>query len=79
MSKVDVVRAWKDPEYRASLTREQLASLPASPAGSYELDAEVLKQVAGGVADVISIPSEGWFCTISAECNGGTSCNPFTR
>lgn len=34
---VDVVRAWKDAEYRQSLTPEQLAQLPDNPAGSIDL------------------------------------------
>lgn len=33
MSKVNVVRAWKDATYRNSLSREQFAQLPANPAG----------------------------------------------
>ena len=42
MSKADIIRAWKDSTYRASLTEGQLAQLPQHPAGtaqvrSYEL------------------------------------------
>ena len=29
---VDIVRAWKDPEYRKTLTSEELAALPENPA-----------------------------------------------
>ena len=43
---VDVVRAWKDPQYRESLTDAQRAQLPAHPAGLIEL--ERLDQVRGG-------------------------------
>ena len=46
---VDVVRAWKDPAYRATLSSEQLARIPASPAGVSELDSNVLGEVGGGV------------------------------
>lgn len=35
MSKLDVIRAWKDEEYRAGLSKEQLALLPENPAGSH--------------------------------------------
>ena len=45
---VDVVRAWKDPAYRATLSSEQLARIPASPVGMSELDANVLGEVSGG-------------------------------
>jgi mersacidin/lichenicidin family type 2 lantibiotic len=37
MPKVDIVRAWKDEEYRLSLTDEQRAQLP-NPAGSLDLE-----------------------------------------
>ncbi len=45
MSNVDIIRAWKDAEYRASLSPEQLAKLPQNPAGTNILrDAEVNEQ-----------------------------------
>ena len=37
MSRFDVIRAWKDASYRQSLSPEQLAGLPANPAGAVEL------------------------------------------
>jgi mersacidin/lichenicidin family type 2 lantibiotic len=46
---VDIVRAWKDPEYRKSLTSEELASLPANPAGDPELTATDLENISGGM------------------------------
>ncbi len=45
---IDVVRAWKDEEYRNSLTPDQLAHLPPNPAGDTELSEEELDMVAGG-------------------------------
>jgi mersacidin/lichenicidin family type 2 lantibiotic len=48
-NKIDVIRAWKDPEYRATLTEEELAALPANPAGMTELTGERLAHVTGGV------------------------------
>jgi mersacidin/lichenicidin family type 2 lantibiotic len=42
MNKADIVRAWKDPLYRATLSPEQLAELPAHPAGLVEIDEERL-------------------------------------
>jgi mersacidin/lichenicidin family type 2 lantibiotic len=79
--KTSVIRAWKDPEYRESLSKEQCASIPANPAGDYELDPEVLENTVGGVFFTWLFPliagSEGLFCTISGECTpGGESCNP---
>lgn len=44
--KFDIVQAWKDESYRASLSDEQLSALPANPAG--ELTDADLADVAGG-------------------------------
>jgi mersacidin/lichenicidin family type 2 lantibiotic len=47
MSNADIVRAWKDEAYRRSLSEDQLASLPAHPAGTIELSNLDLDQAAG--------------------------------
>jgi mersacidin/lichenicidin family type 2 lantibiotic len=46
---VDTVRAWKDPEYRKTLTPQELASLPPNPAGDSALTADELEKVSGGL------------------------------
>lgn len=46
MKKVDIIRAWKDEEYRNSLSAEQQASLVKNPAGEISIDE--LKEVSGG-------------------------------
>lgn len=46
--KLDVIRAWKDEAYRASLSEEQLAMLPANPIGEVELSDSELAGVYGG-------------------------------
>ena len=45
-----IIRAWKDPAYRASLTEEEQASLPESPVGQpgVGLEEALLGLVAGG-------------------------------
>ena len=48
MSNVDIIRAWKDAEYRNSLTDEQRALLPENPAGMIELTDGELEAAAGG-------------------------------
>lgn len=48
MNKTDIIRAWKDPAYRATLTPEQLACLPDHPAGIVEIGEDRLKQAGGG-------------------------------
>jgi mersacidin/lichenicidin family type 2 lantibiotic len=39
MNAIDVVRAWKDEEYRASLSEEERKLLPEHPAGSVGVSA----------------------------------------
>jgi mersacidin/lichenicidin family type 2 lantibiotic len=48
MSKVDIIRAWKDEEYRLGLTEAERALLPGHPAGLIELDDDQMKMVLGG-------------------------------
>jgi len=45
--KLDIVRAWKDPSYRAGLRADELAHIPTHPAGLVELSDEQLKEAAG--------------------------------
>lgn len=37
MSTPDIIRAWRDEEYRLSLSAEERAALPQHPAGEIEL------------------------------------------
>jgi mersacidin/lichenicidin family type 2 lantibiotic len=46
--KFDVVRTWKDENYRQSLSEEQLNLLPANPAGELELSEAELQSIYGG-------------------------------
>jgi mersacidin/lichenicidin family type 2 lantibiotic len=50
MKRETVVRAWKDPEFRASLTSEERSALPESPAGEAftELEEHDLAEAVGG-------------------------------
>jgi mersacidin/lichenicidin family type 2 lantibiotic len=58
MSHVDIIRAWKDEDYRNSLSEEQRAQLPENPAGMVELSDEAMQTVAGGLLSIFG-------------CNGG--------
>lgn len=57
-----IVRAWKDPAYRKSLTPQELATLPPNPSGTAELSRETLNTLAGGIGETrlpltqVSIP-----------------------
>ena len=53
MSKLDVIRAWKDVEYRSSLPGSELGALPANPAGMIDLSEVELSAVAGGTEGVV--------------------------
>jgi mersacidin/lichenicidin family type 2 lantibiotic len=47
MSRIDIVRAWKDAEYRRGLSAAQLAAMPANPAGMVDLTAEEAAAIQG--------------------------------
>ena len=46
MSKLDIIRAWRDSDYRLSLTKTEREQLPEHPAGLIELDDVDLEGVA---------------------------------
>jgi mersacidin/lichenicidin family type 2 lantibiotic len=56
MSNFDIIRAWKDEEFRNSLSEEQLKQLPENPAGVLELSDEEMEALAGGKGSSI-VPS----------------------
>ncbi len=51
MSNIDIIRAWRDKEYRMSLSADQRASLPNSPAGT--IDVSEAHNVRGGVTGTL--------------------------
>ena len=59
MRNEDIIRAWKDEAFCASLPDETLAHLPAHPAGLIEINDEDLEVVAGGDPTYFSI----WLAT----------------
>lgn len=50
MKTEDVIRAWKDAEFRAQLSEEERALLPQNPAGLVQLTDEALQDVVGGAS-----------------------------
>jgi mersacidin/lichenicidin family type 2 lantibiotic len=50
MSRLDIIRAWKDAAYRRSLSSEQLKRLPMNPAGAVELTEAEAATVNGKLA-----------------------------
>ena len=52
MSHLEIIGAWKDEEFRLSLSTEQRALLPDHPAGWIELTDAELDTVAGGAIPI---------------------------
>lgn len=78
---IDLLRAWKDPEYRKSLTPEELACVPENPAGNAELSAEDLASLAaGGQCCTTSLSAPSHVCSIVCVTNQPScpsSSNPY--
>lgn len=72
MSPEIIIRAWKDPQFRASLTSEQREALPEGPSGRplTELGEDDLEDVVGGAVIIRPTPlipaSHHRFCGTSA-------------
>lgn len=49
MSRLDIIRAWKDEEYLSRLTDGDRTQLPEHPAGLIELTHAEMNAVAGGM------------------------------
>ena len=65
MSRDDIIRAWKDAEFRKKLCSKKRALLPDNPAGYIELKDEDLGAVVGGS----SLPEcTGYINTCDAQC-----------
>jgi mersacidin/lichenicidin family type 2 lantibiotic len=73
MNKNDVIRAWKDPAYRATLSAEEQAALPHHPAGLTELSDEQLVTM-GGATVATTAPN----CTNYTFLNWRSCCPPIT-
>ncbi|MBX7072133.1 MAG: mersacidin/lichenicidin family type 2 lantibiotic [Pirellulales bacterium] len=63
MSRLDILRAWKDAAYRNSLSAAERAQLPASPAGAVELTAAEAATIDGKLSVAICSGCHG--CTKS--------------
>ena len=74
---VDIVRAWKDEQYRMSLTESERANLPANPAGLVELTDADLDGVAGGSAAVDISIGKSSCCTTSTAATACCSASSF--
>jgi mersacidin/lichenicidin family type 2 lantibiotic len=55
MKKQQIIRSWRDPEYRDSLTAAERALLPAHPAAAIELSGAELEMAGHQVAVGLSV------------------------
>ena len=58
-----IIRAWKDVDYRLSLSEAERARLPEHPAGLVELTEKELSPVVGG-----NFPRLTALCTVAIFC-----------
>lgn len=71
MSHQDIIRAWKNPAYRNTLSPAEREALPANPAGTIEISDETLGQFAGGrkpPPDTVLCKTQ-IACTMFEECS----------
>jgi mersacidin/lichenicidin family type 2 lantibiotic len=67
MLEVDrIIRAWKDEDFRLSLSDVELAMLPESPAGMVEFSNSNLSQAAGDA--IVTLPACPTFVACSPLC-----------
>jgi mersacidin/lichenicidin family type 2 lantibiotic len=73
MSKRNIIRAWKDVEYRNSLSAEERANLPENPAGLVELgDGALWNAVGGSTTETCGTACTA--CTCNPTCTVATYC-----
>ena len=74
---IDIVRAWKDAEYRKSLTPEQLASLPPNPVEASPMSEEQLDAIVGGrVMSTVTLGGPTRCGTAYPECCYNSTIGP---
>jgi mersacidin/lichenicidin family type 2 lantibiotic len=77
MNTTNIIRAWKDEEYRLSLSDAERAMLPPHPAGEIELtDAEMGTIVGGAHADTFTVNGEICCCAHTIQDCSGDSLQP---
>jgi len=64
MSHDQMIRAWKDVEYRRSLSEQERAQIPAHPAGVINLSDSDLERAAGGELPA----SYDTWCSLGYRC-----------
>ena len=63
MTKLEIIRAWKDEEYLSSLGETERVLLPQNPAGFVELSDDDLGGANGGRPDDVRVLGSCYGCT----------------
>jgi mersacidin/lichenicidin family type 2 lantibiotic len=74
MTREQIIRAWRNPEYRRGLSPTERELLPAHPAGRIELSDDELLVVAGGLRAEGTEQFCTTPCTMPAICPGSAAC-----
>jgi mersacidin/lichenicidin family type 2 lantibiotic len=70
MSPQEIIRAWKDKEYRLRMSESDRAKLPPHPAGILELANDEIGGVVGGLIDVSTNEFLTVICCTLPICRG---------
>jgi mersacidin/lichenicidin family type 2 lantibiotic len=69
MSKLDIIRAWKDEEYFNKLSESERSLLPQNPAGIVELTDQDLGRAEGGTTMSLTFGCDSFaFCPFTLGC-----------
>ena len=68
MNPEEVIRAWKDPAYRATLTTAQREALPAHPSGDVAVTDSELQMIAGGMRPLTIVTHGCCWATFNENC-----------
>lgn len=81
LNTIDIIRAWKDPEYRLSLSEAERAQLPEHPAGIIELGEAELGHAVGGFlgSDTPDFDSAGVLGASGSHHDPKTCCSAATN
>lgn len=68
-----IIRAWKDENFRQSLTEDERAALPENPAGAAEISLADLGVVVGGATGEKCKPTN-WSCGPTIDTTNANTC-----
>lgn len=74
MSNVDIIKAWKDENYRSNLSSNEQELLPENPAGTIELSDSEMESVDGGSIWTISLTISLTLNTVCYSLYRGGTC-----